>query len=143
MKQFIEKQSEKAEEAFDSVNAQSRNIIIQAVGFIDNLILESTGEQVDQRAHFIKGLFSLRGFLNQYSKQQDAAIVRFDALGSLIDKFDKEEEIKRQLEAGENPQERNFGEHPVSLKDVRNIKSEMKSSQEFHGQEEVVEVEDI
>jgi len=151
MREFIEKQSEKAEEAFDSVNAQSRNIITQAVGFIDNLILESTGEDTDQRAHFIKGLFSLRGFLNQYSKQQDAAIVRFDALGTLVDKFDKEEEIKRQLSEGEDPQKRSPGERPVSLKDVRNIKSEMEASQEFHGQEEVeevisetvVEVEDI
>lgn len=147
MREFIEKQSEKAEEAFDAVNAQSRNIITQAVGFIDNLIQESTGEDIDQRTHFVKGLFSLRSFLNQYAKQQDAAIVRFDALGSLIDKFEKEEEIKRQLEEGENPQARKIGEPPVSLKDVRNIKAEMEESQEFHGQEEipevVVEVEDI
>lgn len=143
MREFIEKQSEKAEESFDAVNAQSRNIITQAIGFIDNLIQESSGEDIDQRAHFIKGLFSLRSFLNQYSKQQDAVIVRFDVLGSLVDKFEKEEEIKRQLEEGEDPQKRKIGEHPVSLKEVRNIKSEMESSQEFHGQEEVVEVEDI
>ncbi len=153
MRDFIEKQSKDSEESFKAINAQSRNIVTQAVSFIDNLILESTSNEseVDQREHFIKGLFSLRTFLNQFLKQQDAAIVRFSSISTLIEKFEKEEEIKAKIAAGEDPQKRSSGEHPVSLRDVRNIKTEMEESQEFHGQEEikedvfetVVEVEDI
>ncbi len=42
MRDFIEKQSKDSEESFKAINAQSRNIVTQAVSFIDNLILEST-----------------------------------------------------------------------------------------------------
>ncbi len=148
MRNFIEKQTEKSEEAFKAVNAQSRNIINQAVSFIDNLIQDSTTDDVDQRVHFTKGLFSLRIFLNQYLKQQDAAIVRLDAIGSLIEKFEKEGEIKEKLANGEDPQKRAIGEKPITLKDIRNIKSDADASQELHGQKEVpptvvVEVEDV
>jgi len=141
MREFIEKQTEKHEENLKNVNAQSRNIITQALSFIDGLIQDSTTEDVDQRVHFTKGLFSLRGYLNQYLKQQEAAIINHNTVGSLIASFEKEEEIKKQLESGENPQKRKTGEHPVSLKDVRTVKAEMEEqvSQEFHGQEEIPE----
>jgi hypothetical protein len=141
MRKFIEKQTEKHEENLKNVNAQSRNIITQALSFIDGLIQDSTAEDVDQRVHFTKGLFSLRGYLNQYLKQQEAAIINHNTVGALISSFEKEEEIKQQLESGENPQKRKTGEHPVSLKDVRTVKAEMEeqASQEFHGQEEIPE----
>jgi hypothetical protein len=149
MRDFIEKQTKESEEAFKAINTQSRNIVIQAVSFIDNLILESASSEseIDQRVHFTKGLFSLRTFLNQYLKQQDAAIVRLSSISTLIEKFEKEEELKEKIANGEDPQKRLAGERPVNLRDVRNIKSEMESSQEFYGQDEVgeivPEVEDI
>jgi len=65
MREFIEKQTEKHEESLKNINAQSRNIITQALSFIDTLIQDSTMEDVDQRVHFTKGLFSLRKYLNQ------------------------------------------------------------------------------
>lgn len=141
MKEFIEKQSEKSEENLKNINAQSRNIITQAISFVDGLIQDSTAEDVDQRVHFTKGLFSLKGFLNQYLKQQEAALIKNAVLGSLVSTHEKEEEIKAQLEAGKNPQARKPGEHPVALRDVRTIKAEMEEqeSQEFHGQEEIPE----
>lgn len=141
MREFIEKQIEKHEENLKNVNAQSRNVITQALSFIDSLIQDSTAEEVDQRVHFTKGLFSLRNYLNQYLKQQESVTINHNAISSLISMFEKEEEIKAKLEAGENPQARKSGEHPVSLKDVRTIKAEMEEqeSQEFHGQEEIAE----
>ena len=141
MREFIEKQIEKHEENLKNVNAQSRNVITQALSFIDSLIQDSTAEEVDQRVHFTKGLFSLRNYLNQYLKQQESVTINHSAINSLISMFEKEEEIKAQLEAGEDPQARKPGDHPVSLKDVRTVKAEMEeqASQEFHGQEEIPE----
>jgi len=141
MREFIEKQIKKHEENLKNVNAQSRNVITQALSFIDSLIQDSTAEEVDQRVHFTKGLFSLRNYLNQYLKQQESVTINYNAINSLISMFEKEEEIKAQLETGEDPQARKPGEHPVSLKDVRTVKAEMEEqvSQEFHGQEEIPE----
>jgi len=107
-------------------------VLGQMSAFCESALIESTNSEKEGYTHLTQSIITLNNFIkqNQLLLKKDANDIQFlkDLIADYEKKLALEAEIKKNPEYTENPNKnRNPGEHPVKLSEVRNIKKELDS----------------
>jgi len=135
MKEFIEQKIKKIDDQNDVQNI-SKNVYQQIDQFIDTILVEASSNSEKSYESCVKGLLSLKTFVNKNIVAINNLIIQKNSFKGLIDAYEKEEKIKNDIIKGKDPQQRDVGEKPVSLREVRNIKSKIVNNEDFDVEEE-------
>ena len=122
MKEFIKEKIKKIEDQNDIQNI-ARNSYQQIDQFIDSILVEASSNSEKSYESCVKGLLSLKAFVNKNITSINNLVIQKKSFEGLIKAYEKEVLIKEKILSGEDPQERDPGEHPETLREVRNIKS--------------------
>lgn len=122
MKEFIKEKIKKIEDQNDIQNI-ARNSYQQIDQFIDSILVEASSNSEKSYESCVKGLLSLKSFVNKNITSINNLVIQKKSFEGLIKAYEKEVLIKEKILSGEDPQEREPGEHPAPLREVRNIKS--------------------
>jgi len=135
MKEFIEQKIIKIDEQNDVQNV-AKNAYHQIDQFIDTILVEAASDSSKSYESCVKGLLSLKSFVNKNILAINNLIVQKQSFKGLIDAYEKEQKIKNDILEGKDPQKRSIGEKPIGLREVRNIKSKIVNNEDFDVEEE-------
>lgn len=130
MKKFTEEKIKKIEEQND-VEKSSQNAYTQIDQFIDTILVEAASDSNKSYEVCVKGLLSLKSFVNKNLLSLNNLILQKQSFKGLIEAYEREEKLKKELTDGVDPLKREIGERPESIKKVRNLKEQIVNNTDF------------